>query len=499
MNFAVEIYDISIPLKNGITLENLLEFNNLLTNQYGNSGFKKWFDNNLSQINNKIRTTITDDFINDFFSEDINILSFHDKIKNLFKLPSQSQYFLDRKIEQTTPKSILIGGLNNNISLNDLKCFFYGIVCYLFSPSLNEKNIHDPVNKNNNQHGGNEPIDWTGQRMRDRLIFCVEINSQKYSIKVSNGTNKGYLSEAEIYKEFAQFYKNKEEQKNVVQFVNHEFFNISNYGQYNFKIKDSIYSNKNMDTKIQSFVDSNKNIEKMQYLVLEVESGYKTFAVFLNNLFELKRENPHKLKIKKTGADECSIIEKVLKLLFRFNIDLGFNHWDFHNENLLISENGDIKFFDFDQSSTRKNKNFILYNALNNFLNINLDKNGNDITLVGLIYDILRFLYNFRRKYVNVDCDPIEKNYNDIIKVYQDIKDIVISVENGTVNELRDLLNKFVQLTQKIYYDENKKNLFLKIIESGPQYGGKYKKSNYIDYKYKYHKYKAKYISEQNK
>jgi hypothetical protein len=490
MNFAVEVYNISVPLKNGITKENLMEFYNLFNNTKSN--FKKWFDTNFAKINSKIQTNINDNYLNDFFAEDVSVSKFYNNIKNVLKLSLHSP---NQQINQESPKykSILAGGTNETITLNDIRCFYFGIICYLFSMIfIDEKRIHKPKSKIA-QYGGNIITleeDWTGRKKeKSRLIFCVGIGEKKLSLKISDASANEYTTEIKIYNELSTFYKKSKFGKYILKYYNNGEIDINNTKtEYSFMVinddnTNNIINNNIINNKIARFLQENKAITKIQYLVLEVDDKCEQLRQNLGEqVYEITQDE--NIKAPKVNIKQCGIIKMVFNLLFQFYIDIGFNHWDLHLDNLFINiDNFDVKFYDFDNSTTNVNdNNFNTFNKLWKGCGIERDKNE-DRKLIGLIYDITRFLTEFVQNFESISCNFPEAHINKIIENVSDEMAKITNYPNGFCD--------FCQVAQNLF--SNKKEIFLEAIndfKKNTQTGG-----HLHDHKYKYHKYKSKYIN----
>ena len=205
------------------------------------------------------------------------------------------------------------------------------------------------------------------------------------------------------------------------------------------------------------------------FIVLEYRPTYYTLRNILRRL---------------DSSNKCKLAQDVIKTLYILNKSIGFTHLDLHADNLLVDPTLlEFKLFDFDLSSTRKNKNDDLFY-------ITKQVNFEDKEKFGLIYDVYRFMnaldvVKCSNNIIEVIANKIRKDYSDIKnKAEQKRESDAIWYVLGEYVAKSDIYPLLEKLNTDAPNIDPLKNLNL---NAPIMHGGK-------NYYMKYIKYKDKYI-----
>jgi len=237
--------------------------------------------------------------------------------------------------------------------------------------------------------------------------------------------------------------------------------------------------------------EKGKNKIPLNYIILEYADGYDNFNL---------DDDEEKLQYSLEGA--CKLYIHIIKMLLFLNDSLGFNHWDFHPDNILVKNKDEFKLFDFDQSSTDKNKNDCIFDR------IFKDVNKNDSKKLGVLYDIYRLMESITNNfYNNLTLSKILKNskYASFVKIIEELyPDFQLMVEKSeSIEDMKKYQKENVlKWYEAGYYDRIKWEIGYgcgdeeKQIEKEEQTEVKKKQrqtGGNSTYRHKYKKYKYKY------
>lgn len=486
LDYAVEIFKRGTPLKNGLTVYDVVSFWYLFNNK--KSDFYNWYTLNMDNID-KITSNS----------------NFENKLKNYINLPCD-QFFgaldalQDRSeninnntsipipIDKRQTVSVLSGGNNDKKKKN----FVTGILYFLFSRASVSENTLPIATDYDDVTDIITLKDISGdQKPFMRLIFLLSVQNKQYILKIAQTTPR-FKTELDIYRELNGYMETDDKIKDKI-------IKIYAYGTLNNgitfginigeqKISFDEFTNIPQYKKIQhmfSFALKKKerllNHNKLYYSVQEYNKNYDTLYNALSNL-----------KI----IDQCKVIEPTMQLLLYLNQKYGFSHLDLHSDNLLVNikdNNGSkIKLFDFDFSTTNKNINYYALSTLlpkSNYLypdNTLLKMDNFDTKLnipmdllnkIGFAYDFFRFIQGLNQFWARIiGCNKNLENLRKIHALHKisDVNDYSglgkIAVEIVAFGDFEKIIDALQPIAQPNIDNQQK--------------GGYYQK--YLKYKSKY-------------
>lgn len=423
VDFMIRVNDYKTPLKNSITIYDIISFYQLLIKK--GSKFEIWFNKNRNTINKIIRENDIKKVIFLYYQDDIDEI-----IRRAEVIIDYLNYShpIDTKLETEYRKPIkIVSGGNRGEILHFVFELCTSILFYVFIPdNITLAILPKPIEKI--MYGGNGRIGSIKNvsRRKDKLVYIISINDNKYVLKISE-INRAILAENRIYKELTEAQKNDaiirnyiiksygsgtlESSLDTIEFVDSMGVNININREFDMNIK--LYS------EIKNFKKENK-YTLLNYLVLE----YCPYPSLESNIINLSGENV------------CILYDQIIKKLIHLYEEYGFSHLDLHGNNVLVTDNPEINFriFDFDTSTTLKNPNDSFFKHPFDIMN----KEKNPMQLF-LIYDVLRVsLYAY--DYVTVRTDD----------------DIII---NNDLPECKDKLKNIFNTLFEIHYEIDKANL----------------------------------------
>lgn len=420
-DYIIPIQDIGRPLKYAIRMNDIAIFN-ILHNKK-DSYFRKWCDQNLDNIHNKIfiQNKITIDSFNDYFEMPIDEIA----TNIMTAIKYYRGEFTESKTEQLfTREGLLVkGGFDiNDITENGIKSFCVAIPFYLYSPAdINQKMV-PPLDSGSMgiQYGGTIEDISGEEKKEERLVYLIGLNNYRIVLKITPAINR-YIKEIQIYDELNNFAKKDPKLKNkIVEKYSTLTTPIIGLDKYEFSINIKgnnekiliLETDKEYFNAIREF--SKRHQDKIVFLALEYNPDFKTlYHINTNGLLN--------------ESAKCKLAENVIKLLVYLNNKLGFSHWDLHGGNLLVEPiTLDFKLFDFDLSSTNKNDNDshfrLLYPDFFEPQKPGVPKPPKPIlydnqTRYGLVYDVYQLIFNLE---INTCNNSVLQEI--ITKISQDVQ-----------------------------------------------------------------------------
>ncbi|ARF08365.1 serine/threonine protein kinase [Catovirus CTV1] len=456
LDYVVQIDNIGTPLANSITIENVMDFWKLYNNE--KSAFRNWYNNKYNILSDIADDHKFDTVINKYVT---------DNVKNLMNMFKNDQIKNPNNFLPLT-KPIAVGGM----STKDIKVFVSGITCFLFNKSVS--NVVDlPIPKKTKVK---LLANKSGEKAKVRLIYIIEFKNKQYVLKITKKTPY-YENEINIYEELNQIVaKNSILKNNVI-----KIFGKNTLDEKSEKFVITI-NNENIDVSESENVllynvikkyFKDTGMSKIFCSVLEYNNDYITLYT------KQKSSNPVKYV--------CVLAEKVLDALLYLNVNYGFVHFDLHEDNILINSKDEFKFFDFDLSSTEKNKSTEA--AIRRYATEELNETKTDSHKCferdsvknGFLCDFFRFMEGLDINEHFCDQDKVQK----MIDIYSQHKP-------------KNIDHYFVAIIKAVANMESA-NAYQKILEISRQniemYGRNQKGGAYD----KYLKYKQKYLSLKSK
>lgn len=299
--------------------------------------------------------------------------------------------------------------------------------------------------------------------------FLTKLNKQKTqknryklldSLPLDGNIIGKYMYEALMYSRVENELKKANLQRNMVTLIDYGYINISQENVYVFIDKKMVKLSNNDTIKVNYIGSCKSN----QYYS-ELESNYKEILknTYLNTIFSyIITECTDSFNTYKKIISICSknkienYIYSTLKILVYLRKSLNFSHNDLHSNNLLIGKNGEVKIFDFDQSTCKNSKASISSKHENYFEKIvklyglvkqyNYSKKTPPKSVKELLYtlDLYRLIVEpFLERYINdMNGDPfpniyLTENLNN--SKYTSLYDIITNLFNKPL--IFDMLN----------------------------------------------------------
>jgi len=323
--------------------------------------------------------------------------------------------------------------------------------------------------------------DKSGKKKSERLIYIISKDNKQYVLKITSD-EKENRKEIDIYKEL-----------NAITELGFNNRVIKVYG--NGKIKfDDIKGRKPI---IFKFSDGKELFRITKNQVKQYIAVYNIGRVgerdLLYNIMEYDSTyNPLRKYMDKHKKVSCEFIQSVIEDLIMLNDKYGFSHWDLNSSNLLVNDELNYKFYDFDMATTTKNENYIVADGLN--WNTFREKSTETKQKYGFLWDVYLFLIEIIKGIPEIKCnkikiiiDRIRNFYNNITKEIQERGAGLSEAEIGnyiTKKMVQEIPEQYV----KKFHDTIKTAM-----QSSSLKGGR------ADYYKKYVKYKTKYLALRNK
>lgn len=474
--YAVQIYDMGIPLEKGITLVNVLQFMNLYEDTQ--SHYYHW-----CAKNHNVLLGLTSEFDNfkkdlDYYYFDSNIIS---KLKEVIKLMTNIEKHSRQLTYEPMSVTVMSGGMFPTIKNIEHKCFIILVSILLYLFSIDDVDIK-MLQRLYRQTGGMKFISIGDKSNRLMYLIGYKKHEKRYVLKLTTQDAK-IRNEILIYQELNVYTNDKPD-------IKEQIVRISKSGEVdptdaNIKIDIDDYRVLTIspDTDVDRWnkfyllgMKRTGESEKLLYLVTEAADGYYKLRDYL----------------KQRALDSVHlgyICAMTFKLLHRLNSDLGFIHWDLWVENLFVGVvEGNkliIKLYDFDYSSTNANRSdALLSNSLGDDKRVAEIINKYSYTEFGFVYDVVRLVDSI---YLNGGkCEFKDACLNTVVKL----------IDNETTKIPEDkyyhfhLINvvKTLSLGRYLVSKDSPPLTFYQFIVSCFRVikGGYY---------YKYKKYKTKYLN----
>lgn len=218
-----------------------------------------------------------------------------------------------------------------------------------------------------------EKLDFNSRRM----LFKIILNEKKYIIKISPIIDR-FRQEALIYQELTKYSMSDDQIKNKI-------VKICDFGY--LELSDSaILLALNIDNNTVNF---DITIHKQDFLHMTECRKHTCFQYFVteyNDEFTIFKKFICEKSTNLNNEMLTDFYLELFKCLFHLHKKYGFNHWDLHTENILLSlkdKKIHFKLFDFDLSSTDAHSK-LLYRSNNQTSNEKSKKEGlcHDIVMI---------------------------------------------------------------------------------------------------------------------
>ncbi len=351
---------------------------------------------------------------------------------------------------------------------NDEACYLLAILFYLFSRNCIDIN-NLPMPRNDTivvQKGGtirvfdrSGPLLGTrGSKRNRRLLYqvyhIVEGNEINRMLKVTTPA-PSFITESNIYQELNN---TPEISTRVLTIYNAAYINLVPLQSLTFNLgldnqRDQrilIFSPNNIRALNTVFFPQTYNEiialgnnkyrhGQIHYIVTEYAIGYMTLNRAMHG--DVNTTNKYILTV------------NLIRMLIYLNQKYGYVHWNLHGENLFVDRNLNYKLFDFDLSSTDRNRNNELFIRCRQIAPLNYM----ELKIIGLLYDVFRFTIALGKL---PDCCGIE---NVIPTCYRlmEVNCRMIKDNRGITNELTEQPHKnyFIEIIRKaIKYFRQKLN-----------------------------------------
>jgi len=435
LDYIVQIAGFNKPLKNGLTIQNIRDFQQMLKNP--SSKFYQWCNKTKYLYENQNQNEIIKE-LKYFYDEEAykyickqccendvkqNLflyqsgrgkLKFVKKLKDIPRFLFRKKKKIEKKIEEVEEK------IEKKIEEEEkIEKKVEEVEEKIEKKIEEEEKIEKKVEGVEKKKVEVTEIESKVQFTSDiqRLIFLISIDDVQYILKITANI-KNYTNEAKIYTDINEFLgkmdilKEKKIKDKYIENFNGIIYNkmmdmvVKIYGSGNIKESDfekgKLVFEFNENNKIFSIEKNSKyemsyntikglfNLAKdygripLNYIILEYAYKYDTLERFI-----ILRRKDNNMK------DICELLLHIIKILFFLNDSIGFNHWDLHKWNILVKNKDEFKLFDFDQSSTDNNENYFVFDIVFGGSYKNISKK------LGILYDIHRLMETIAFTYRN--------------------------------------------------------------------------------------------------